>query len=72
MFTRDGLWLVDYGSYMCGLHSTRGEAIEKATDAALNEGRALVVELSGRPGAARLRNETSVRPEAPAGAGATG
>ena len=44
VFTRDGRWLVDYGSYAHGYHSTRAEAIQTAALAAHYEHRELVVE----------------------------
>ena len=40
----DGKWVIDYGSYAHGFHATRGEAMEVATQAAQNVGRALVVD----------------------------
>jgi hypothetical protein len=44
VFTRDGKWLVDYGSYAHGYHLSRSEAIQTATRAARDESRELVVE----------------------------
>jgi hypothetical protein len=44
VFTEDGKWLVDYGSYVHGYHSTRSEAIETAASAARREKRELVIE----------------------------
>jgi hypothetical protein len=44
VFPRDGKWLVDYGSYVCGYHPTLAAAIEKATVAAQSEQRELLVE----------------------------
>jgi hypothetical protein len=48
VFTEHGRWLVDYGSYVRGYHSTRGEAIDNATAAAHREKRELVIETEGR------------------------
>jgi hypothetical protein len=44
VFTRDGKWLVDYGSYAHGKHVTRKEAIETATLAAYHEHRTVVID----------------------------
>jgi hypothetical protein len=44
VFLRDGKWLVEYGSYAKGYHSTRRKAIQVATRAARDESRELVVE----------------------------
>ena len=54
VFSQDGKWLVDYGSYAKGYHATREEAITVATKAAQDEGRELVVEPEGAaPGSTR-------------------
>jgi hypothetical protein len=42
--TRDGRWLVNYGSYIQGYYDTRPKAIAVATAAALAEGRDLTIE----------------------------
>jgi hypothetical protein len=44
VFSKDGAWVVDYGSYVNGRHLSRNEAIETATRAAQIESRELVVE----------------------------
>jgi hypothetical protein len=53
VFTRDGKWLIDYGSYAHGYYPTRSEAIETATDAARSERRELVIEAEAEAGQAR-------------------
>jgi hypothetical protein len=49
VFSQDGKWLVDYGSYAKGFHASRKEAIAAATKAAWDEGRELVVESEAQP-----------------------
>jgi hypothetical protein len=44
VFAKDGKWLIDYGSYAHGYHTTRAKAVETATRAARSERRELVVE----------------------------
>jgi hypothetical protein len=44
VFAKNGKWLIDYGSYAHGYHTTRDEAVETATRAARSERRKLVVE----------------------------
>ena len=44
VFSRNGKWLVDYGSYAHGYHTTRDEAVQTATLAAHYEHRPLEVE----------------------------
>lgn len=44
VFRMKGEWLVDYGSYAHGYHSTRNAAIKTAAAAARAEHRGLVVE----------------------------
>ena len=48
VFARKGKWLVDFGSYAHGYHTTRDEAIQTATKDARDEHRELVIE--GEPG----------------------
>jgi hypothetical protein len=49
VFARDGKWLIDYGSYVHGYHSTRSVAIETATLSARVEHRDLSVEGEVQP-----------------------
>ena len=44
VYPRDGQWLVDYGSYAHGFHSTREQAVTTATTAAAVEQRDLIIE----------------------------
>ena len=44
VYAEEGAWVVNYGSYANGFHTTRNEAIQAATDAARSEGRELVIE----------------------------
>lgn len=44
VFSRNGKWLIDYGSYAHGYHLTRGAAIQTAARAARRERRELVIE----------------------------
>jgi hypothetical protein len=44
VFTRDGKWLIDYGSYAHGYHLTRSAAIQTATRAERHEQRKLVID----------------------------
>jgi hypothetical protein len=44
VFTKNGKWLIDYGSYAHGYHLTRRAAIQTATHAARRERRELVIE----------------------------
>jgi hypothetical protein len=46
VFAQDGKWLVDYGSYAHGYHTTRREAVETARRAARDENRDLVVQVT--------------------------
>ena len=54
VFPQNGQWVVDYGSYANGYHSSRRKAVETATKDARDECRELVVEASpGDPKAQR-------------------
>jgi hypothetical protein len=44
VFSEDGKWVVDYGSYANGYHATRSEAIQVAKRAARDEDRKIVVD----------------------------
>jgi Uncharacterized protein conserved in bacteria (DUF2188) len=53
VFAQDGRWLVDYGSYAHGYHTTRREAVESARRAARDEHREFVVD--AKPGKAGMQ-----------------
>lgn len=44
VYPRDGQWLVDYGSYAHGFHTTREEAVKTATAAGVVMQRELIIE----------------------------
>lgn len=47
VFVRDGIWIVDYGSYTHGEYLTRTEAVATARAAAEAEGRTVAVDKLG-------------------------
>jgi hypothetical protein len=44
VFSRDGRWLVDYGSYVCAYYAARSQAVEAGTEAARVEDRELRID----------------------------